>query len=158
MQSTFKNIEYRESITHDSEVTPETIDYVEIDNNYSYNPGEMFNADAEIVLAYWVYEEFKSDYEMAFVRRMQNYSIYYMFDTDSKRVAYFYTDDIGVSYASYWGDFAAGITINWTNGQGQEKFIYTGNGSKAVLIDANGLEWEYIETDLINAQKRLDEQ
>lgn len=153
----FKNIEYRERITHDPEVTPETIDFVEIDYIYSYKTGEMFDADAEVVLVYWKYEEFKSDYEMAFVRRVQNYSIYYMFDTDAKKVAYFYTDDTGVSYAFYWGDFASGITINWTNGQGKEKFTYSGNGSTATLVDANGNSWEYVETDLINAQERLDD-
>lgn len=153
----FTNIAYRERITYDSEVIPETIDFVEIDYNLDYRVGEMFDADAEVVLAYWKYEEFKSDYELAFIRRMQNYSIYYMFDTDAKKVAYFYTDDTGVSYASYWGDFAGGITINWTNGQGQEKFTYKGSGSSAILTDANGNAWEYMETDLFNAQERLDE-
>lgn len=153
----FMNIEYRERITYDSEVIPETIDFVEIDYNLDHRIGEMFNADAEVVLVYWKYEEFKSDYELAFVRRMQNYSIYYMFDTDAKKVAFFYTDDIGVSYASYWGDFSSGITINWTNGQGQEKFTYKGSGSDAILTDANGNTWEYVETDLITAQERLDD-
>ena len=59
-----------------------------------------------------------------------------MFDTDTKKVAYFYTDDTGVSYASYWGDFSSGITINWTNGQGKEKFTCKGSGSDAILTDA----------------------
>ena len=153
----FTNIVYQERITHDPDIDPETIDYVTIDSRYSFRVGEMFDNDAEVILVYWKYEEYHSDYEIAFVRRMQEYSLYYMFDTDTNQVAYFSTDDTSIDYGTYWGDFSTGVIIRWNHGQWTEMFTYSGNGNAATLVDGNGFEWEYVKTDLINAQKQMDD-
>lgn len=153
----FKNVTLCENITYDSEVIPETISCIEIDVDYSFMPGEMFAADAEVILSYWKYEKFTSDYDLAFIRRAQDYSLYYLFDIDAKKVAYFSTADTGVDYGTFKGEFSTGIIINWKHGQWTELFTYGGNGSKAIVVDGNGFEWEYVETDLFNAHKRMNE-
>jgi beta-lactam-binding protein with PASTA domain len=153
----FTNIVYRERITHDIDVVQETIDFVSIGSIHSFRVGEMFDNDAEVVIAYWKYEEFQSEYELAFVRRLSNYSLYYMFDTDTKKVVTFSTQDTYVDKGTYTGDFNTGVTITWDHGEWKEKFINKSGSSNATMIDGNGFDWEYVACDIVTAQKRLDE-
>lgn len=96
-----------------------------------------------------------SEYEKAYIRDMSNYDLYYMFDTDTKKVVYFGTNDTYIENGTYTGDFATGVTINWSHGEWTEKFTHS-SGSKATLIDGNGFDWEYKVCDVAAAQKELD--
>lgn len=94
-----------------------------------------------------------SKYERAYVRKFTEYSIYYMFDEDTKEVVYFSTNDTGYMSGSYTGDFSTGVTISWD--EWDEIFIHS-NGTKAILKDGNGFEWEFVECDVLIGQKVLD--
>ena len=96
-----------------------------------------------------------SEYEKAYVRDMSNYDLYYMFDTDAKKVVYFGTIDTYIERGTYTGSFATGVTINWSHGEWTEKFTHS-SGSKATLIDGNGFDWEYKTCDVKKAQDVLD--
>lgn len=98
-----------------------------------------------------------SEYELAFVRELSNYSLYYMFDTDSNAIAQFGTDDTYLYKGTYTGDFSSGVIMTWDHGEWTDKFIYSGYASKATYIDGNGFDWEYESCDLKNAQKILDQ-
>ena len=97
-----------------------------------------------------------SEYELAFVRRLQSYSLYLMFDTDTKMVAQFGTDDTYLDKGSYTGDFSSGVTIAWDHGQFTEQFVYQDGSSTGTYIDGNGFDWEYSKCDLEEAQSLLD--
>lgn len=96
-----------------------------------------------------------SEYEKAYIRDMSNYDLYYMFDTDTKKVVYFGTNDTYIENGTYTGDLVTGVTINWSHGEWTEKFTHS-SGSKATLIDGNGFDWEYKVCDVATAQKELD--
>ena len=98
-----------------------------------------------------------SAYEMAFVRAMNAYSLYYMFDTDNNTVVYFGTNDTYVEKGTYTGDFASGVTINWSHGEWTEKFINKKGSNNATMIDGSGFEWEYRVCSVEEAQNILDE-
>lgn len=98
-------------------------------------------------------QEPESEYEKAIVRKMSNYYIYYMFDTDSNRFINFTTDDSGTMGGSFSGDFSNSITAYWDEGFNETiKF----SGSKAILIDSSGFDWDYQICDISTAQKALD--
>lgn len=97
-----------------------------------------------------------SEYELAFVRHLQNYSLYLMFDTDTKTAAQFGTDDTYLYKGPYTGDFSSGITIAWDHGQFTEQFVYQDGSSTGTYIDGNGFDWEYSKCDLEEAQSLLD--
>ena len=96
-----------------------------------------------------------SEYEKAYIRDMSNYDLYYMFDTDTKKVVYFGTNDTYIEKGTYTGDFGSGVTITWSHGEWTEKFTHKG-GSSATLIDGNGFDWEYKTCDVKKAQDVLD--
>ena len=96
-----------------------------------------------------------SEYEKAYIREMSNYSLYMMFDEDSKKVVYFGTNDTYVMKGSYSGSFSSGVTISWDDGW-DEKFTHSG-GNSATLIDGNGFDWEYKVCDVEDAQEVLDD-
>ena len=94
-----------------------------------------------------------SKYERAYIKKSTEYSIYYMFDEDTKEVVYFSTNDTGYMSGSYTGDFSTGVTISWD--EWDEIFTHS-DGTKAILKDGNGFEWEFVECDVLIAQKVLD--
>ena len=91
----------------------------------------------------------------AYIRDMSNYDLYYMFDTDTKTVVYFGTNDTYIERGTYTGDFSTGVTITWSHGEWTEKFTHK-SGSYATLIDGNGWDWEYKVCDVGAAQRILD--
>lgn len=97
----------------------------------------------------------ESEYEKAYIRDMSNYDLYYMFDTDTKTVVYFGTNDTYIERGTYTGDFSTGVTITWSHGEWTEKFTHK-SGSYATLIDGNGWDWEYKVCDVGAAQRILD--
>lgn len=99
-------------------------------------------------------EPVKTEYEKAYVRKMSNYSIYMMFDVDTKKVIYFVTNDTSVMKGSYSGNFKKGVIINWDEGS-QEGIVDTGNGN-AKMIDAYGADWDYRICDVEDAQRTLN--
>jgi len=99
-------------------------------------------------------EPVKTEYEKAYVRKMSNYSIYMMFDVDTKKVIYFATNDTSVMKGSYSGNFKKGVIINWDEGF-QEEIVDTGNGN-AKVIDAYGADWDYRICDVEDAQRTLN--
>ena len=99
---------------------------------------------------------FASEYEKAFIRDMSNYDLYYMFDTDTKTVVYFGTNDTYIEKGTYTGNFSTGVTITWSHGEWTEKFTHK-SGNTATLIDGNGWDWEYKVCDVEKAQKVLDD-
>ena len=97
----------------------------------------------------------ESEYEKAYIRDLSNYDLYYMFDTDTKTVVYFGTNDTYIERGTYTGDFSTGVTITWSHGEWTEKFTHK-SGNYATLIDGNGWDWEYKVCDVGAAQRILD--
>lgn len=151
----FQNIEIKESKTTDSKNKNNTIASITI-NDKDFKKDEEFNEDDKVIITYWKYEKPISEYEMAFVRDMSSYDLYYMFDTDTKKVVYFGTNDTYVGKGTYSGKFNSGVTINWSHGEWTEKFVNKDGSSSAVLTDGNGFEWKYTKCDVLKAQKILD--
>ena len=155
------------------------VESVSIDGRTDYEKGEVFNRDVPIVITYHMKEEDnpnkpvetepsetesttptkstepESEYEKAYIRDMSNYDLYYMFDTDTKTVVYFGTNDTYIERGTYTGDFSTGVTITWSHGEWTEKFTHK-SGSYAMLIDGNGWDWEYKVCDVGEAQRILD--
>lgn len=98
----------------------------------------------------------ESEYDKAYVRELNTYDLYYMFDTDTKTVVYFGTNDTYIERGTYTGDFSTGVTITWSHGEWTEKFTHK-NGSYATLIDGNGWDWEYKVCDVGTAQRVLND-
>lgn len=97
-----------------------------------------------------------SEYEKAFVRAMSNYSLYYMFDTDTNAVVYFSSHDTFVDNGTYSGEFSSGVTITWDHGEWTETFTNKSGSNDATMIDGNGFDWEYKVCSVEDAQKILD--
>lgn len=95
-----------------------------------------------------------SEYEKAYIREMSNYTLYLMFDEDTKKAVAFGTNDTYVMKGKYSGGFASGVTISWNDGW-DETLKHSG-GSKATLIDGNGFDWSYEVCDVMRAQTVLD--
>lgn len=95
-----------------------------------------------------------SVYEKAYIRKFSSYSLYMMFDEDTKEVVYFGTNDASVMKGTYSGSFSNGVTISWDAGW-KEKFSHSG-GNSATLRDGNGFDWEYKVCNVESAQKILD--
>ncbi len=104
----------------------------------SFKKGDKFEKDAEIIIYCWKYEKPKSEYEKAFIRKMSNYSLYYMFDTDTKKVVTFSSQDTYVDKGTYSGDFNSGVTITWDHGEWIEKFTNKDGSSYDTMI---GRQW-----------------
>ena len=98
-----------------------------------------------------------SKYEKAFVRQMNSYSLYYLFDIDNNDVVFFGTNDTYIENGSYEGEFDSGVKITWSHGEWTEKFIYLSNNSNATLIDGNGFEWVYQLCEVSDAENALAE-
>ncbi len=101
-------------------------------------------------------EEIQSQYEKAFVRELSGYTLYYMFDEDTKEVISFGTNDTYVMKGVYTGEFSKGLDINWVNDGWHETFTYVEGNDIAILIDGNGYEWEYEVFKVGEAQSVLD--
>lgn len=151
----FKNINFKANTTSDSSIIDGAVISITVDSN-SFKSGDSFDADTNIEIVYWKYEMPISEYELAFVRELNSYSLYYMFDTDNNTVVYFGTDDTYLEKGIYTGNFSTGITISWEHGEWTEKFTYKEGSSKATLIDGSGWDWEYKVCDLKKAQDVLD--
>ena len=80
-------------------------------------------------------EKIQSQYEKAFVRELSGYTLYYMFDEDTKEVISFGTNDTYVMKGIYSGEFSTGIDINWVNDGWHETFTNVGGKDIAILID-----------------------
>ena len=152
----FTNISIHEVKTTDSNNSDGQVTSVSAAND-SFKKGDKFEKDAEIIIYCWKYEKPQSEYEKAFIRKMSNYSLYYMFDTDTKKVVTFSSQDTYVDKGTYSGDFNSGVTINWDHGEWTEKFTNKDGSSYATMIDGNGFDWEYKVCDIETAQTRLDE-
>lgn len=126
-------------------------------NSKSFEKGDSFSPDTKIEIVYLRYQKPNSEYEKAFVRKLSNYSLYYMFDTDTKQVVTFSTQDTYVDKGTYSGDFNSGVTIKWNHGEWTEKFSQSDGSSYAVMIDGNGFDWSYQVCDIMEAQEILNE-
>lgn len=151
----FTNIKTNAVDTSNSDYQNNTISSILI-NGLEFSKGDTFNKSAKVEIEYWKYKKPDSEYELAFVRKLTSYDLYYMFDTDKKKVIYFGTNDTYVSKGSYEGNFDSGVTINWEHGEFKEKFTYEDNTNYAVLIDGNGFDWDFETCDLKKAQQVLD--
>lgn len=122
----------------------------------TFEKGEQWAKDIKIRIDYRVKPtKPTSEYEKAFIRALNGYDLYYMFDTDTKTVIYFGTNDTYIEKGTYTGDFSTGVTITWSHGEWTEKFTHK-SGSTATLIDGNGWDWEYKVCDVEKAQKVLN--
>ena len=101
-------------------------------------------------------ETAESEYELAFVRKLNGYDLYYMFDTDNNKCIDFGTNDTGYLSMPYTGDINDTIDINYEEYQegAHLKFKYLG-GNKAVMIDQNNIEWEYEKCSVSDAENIL---
>ncbi len=124
----------------------------------TFEKGEQWPKDIKIRIDYRVKPaKPASEYELAFIRKMSNYSLYYMFDTDTKKVVTFSSQDTYVDKGTYSGSFSSGVTMTWDHGEWTDKFKYSEGSSKATYIDGNGFDWDYTVCDIETAQERLDE-
>lgn len=151
----FENIKLVETVTTDSNKATDTVASVTAAAN-TFSKGQSFETNTEITISYWKVEKPASEYEKAFVRVLNGYSLYYMFDIDKKSVVFFGTHDTYVDMGTYTGDFSSGVTINWSHGEWTEKFINKDGSSYATSIDGNGFNWEYKACNVADAQKILD--
>lgn len=88
-------------------------------------------------------------YDYAYERDLGEYSVYYMFDNDSKTVKYFSSNDTGVLNSTYTGDLDSGITITYyyDGSSWNEYFVFSGkNCERGVLTDGNGLTFDFKRT------------
>ena len=88
-------------------------------------------------------------YDYAYERNLGEYSVYYMFDNDSKTVKYFSSNDTGVLNGTYTGDLDSGITITYyyDGSSWNEYFVFSGkNCERGVLTDGNGLTFDFKRT------------
>jgi len=151
----FTKITVVEKATTDTSHTDDTVESVIIDGSV-FASGDIFNQDVAISITYWKVEKPVSEYELAFVRKLNGYSLYYMFDTDTKTVVQFGTDDTYLYKGKYTGSFSSGVTMTWDHGEWTDKFKYTEGSSKATYYDGYGYDWEYTTCDLKTAQDLLD--
>lgn len=151
----FQNIEFKEVKTTNSDNKDNTITSIII-NDKAFKKNDEFNKEDKVIITYWKYEKPVSEYEKAFMRDMSSYDLYYMFDTDTKKVIFFGTNDTYIERGTYSGDFNSGVTINWSHGEWKEKFVNKNDKNSATLTDGNGLEWKYEKCDVSEAQKVLD--
>ena len=151
----FGNIKKVESKTPDASKTDGTVASITIDS-VVFAEGDSFEKTAEVVIIYWKVEKPISEYELAFVRKLSGYSLYYMFDTDTKKVVQFGTDDTYLYRGTYTGNFSSGVTMTWDHGEWTDKFKYSEGSSKATYYDGYGYDWEYTVCDLKTAQELLD--
>lgn len=123
----------------------------------TFEKGEQWDKDIKIRIDYRVKPaKPASEYELAFVRKLSNYSLYYMFDTDNKTVVQFGTDDTYLYKGTYTGSFSSGVTMTWDHGEWTDKFKYSEGSSKATYIDGYGTSWDYTVCDIEDAQEILD--
>jgi len=153
----FINVEIKSEKTNDSKNKDNTITKVVI-NDKDIDISKEYNVDDKIIITCWKYEKPVSNYELAFIREMLNYDLYFMFDEDTKEVVYFGTNDSGVMKSKYSGSFSKGVDIDWERYQEgwHDAFIYKDGSTIATYIDGNGFEWEYKKCDLKQAQLVLD--
>lgn len=88
-------------------------------------------------------------YDYAYERDLGEYSVYYMFDNDSKTVKSFSSNDTGVLNGTYTGDLDSGITITYyyDGSSWNEYFVFSGkNCERGVLTDGNGLTFDFKRT------------
>lgn len=152
----FTDVSFVEVITEDTAVVSGAVTTVKA-NSKSFEKGDSFSPDTKIEIVYLRYQKPNSEYEKAFVRKLSNYSLYYMFDTDTKQVVTFSTQDTYVDKGTYSGDFNSGVTIKWNHGEWTEKFSQSDGSSYAVMIDGNGFDWSYQVCDIMEAQEILNE-
>ena len=151
----FTNIETKEEKTTDSKNKSNTIKSVVV-NDKEFKKDDEYKKEDKIIITYWKYEKPASEYELAFIRDLSNYDLYYMFDTDTKKVVYFGTNDTYIEKGTYTGDFSSGIIINWSHGEWTEKFVNKNGSTSAMLTDGNGFEWKFEKCEVSKAQKVLD--
>lgn len=151
----FTKITVVEKATTDTSHTDGTVESVIVDGS-GFATGDIFSQDVAISITYWKVEKPVSEYELAFVRKLSGYSLYYMFDTDAKTVVQFGTDDTYLYKGKYTGSFSSGVTMTWDHGEWTDKFKYTEGSSKATYYDGYGYDWEYTTCDLKTAQDLLD--
>ncbi len=161
VEKEFKNMGFTNVIIHEVKTTDSSnpdgeVTYVSASND-SFNKGDKFIKDTEIIIYCWKYEKPNSEYEKAFVSAAKDYSIYYMFDVDNKTVVTFCTSDTYVDEGTYSGSFSSGVTITWSHGEWTEKFTNKDGSSYATMIDGNGFAWEYEVCDIMEAQEILND-
>lgn len=96
---------------------------------------------------------------MALVRKLNDYSVYYLIDLDEKVARYFSTDDTGVLVGKVSGALSSGLTITYTydGSTWSEKITYCdGSKTRVTLVDGNGFDWEFTVTDIESAEKILE--
>lgn len=152
----FTDVSFAEVITEDTNVVSGAVTTVKANSKF-FEKGDTFSSDTKIEIVYLQYQKPNSEYEKAFVRKLSNYSLYYMFDTDTKQVVTFGTQDTYVDKGTYSGDFNSGVTIKWNHGEWTETFSQSDGSSYAVMIDGNGFEWSYQVCDIMEAQEILNE-
>lgn len=152
----FTDVGFVEVITEDTTVSSGSVTTVKANSRF-FEKGDAFSSDTKIEIVYLQYKKPDSEYEKAFVRKLNNYSLYYMFDTDTKQVVTFGTQDTYVDKGTYSGDFNSGVTIKWNHGEWTEKFSQPDGSSYATLTDGNGFDWPYKVCDIMDAQKILNE-
>lgn len=96
-------------------------------------------------------------FEYAFKRHEKDYDSYYLFDFNNMAVTYFTTLKANTMILPITGDFKSGLQINFPE-EGFHQYIKLknpGSDEAIIITDDNGSEWEYIKTDVGEAEAIL---
>jgi len=137
---------------------PHVIDTSLVKNSiWSIAPRVHYENDKELVRAVFnrVAGIVDTEYDYAFARYGDQYSVYYVFDTQNGIVRSFATNDYGVMAGTFTGKLEKGVTISWTK-DWEEQFQIKSNG-KAVLVDVDGFAFEFETCDVSEAVEILNQ-
>ena len=161
---------------------------VTIDGKTDYRRGDVVNKGSEVVVLYHMpydadpakqttaaatttagtttaatttteIETVSSVYEYAFVKKGKEYSIYYVFDTDTHIVKNFSTDETSIWVGTFSGDFDSGlIEMAWEDGDLKWTEAFRISGGNAVLIDNDGFTDPYSAVSVEEAERIMNQE
>ena len=102
---------------------------------------------------------YSSKYEIALIRELNGYTLYYLIDMDGKVARYYGTNDTSVQVGKVSGNLTSGlrITYSYWGDTWTETLKYSNSShTRVTLTDANGFTWTYTVTDLESAEAVLN--
>lgn len=94
-------------------------------------------------------------YEYACKRECGNYDMYYLFDTDAKKVVTFTTDDVSALEGTFSGTTSTGFDISYSSDWSERIDFF---GSQVTLYDNDGFTWEFERVSADKAEEIFNKQ
>lgn len=138
---------------------------VTIKDDKTFYENDLMPIDAKVVITYYVFDSSMTTEEkvekqndesvLAYVKRGQEYNIYYVIDLKNQTAKYgtSYGEDPSVGAFKEGDNLNDGIDITFYAGTESEytervHWHYVNNDSTLILIDANGFEWKFQKTSM----------